>query len=162
MPVLAPVLMLLALALPLLEVAVFIKVAGLIGFGPTLLIVLATGFVGASILRDQGFHFLNLAVGAVRDGQSPLEPMLESALRGFAGGCLLLPGLIGDTIGAVLMWPWLRRRLARALHDSILPGMARTRPVFTDEPRAPPQPGDRRPKGDGPVIDGEFKRLDEE
>ena len=42
------------LAVPLIEIALFIQVGGLIGLWPTLAIVVLTAVIGTSLLRKQG------------------------------------------------------------------------------------------------------------
>ena len=55
MPSLGLIILLLLIALPLLEIAVLIKVGSLIGVPLTLAIILATFILGTMVLRLQGF-----------------------------------------------------------------------------------------------------------
>ena len=46
------------LAVPLIEIALFIQIGGAIGLGLTLLIVVVTAVIGTLLVRAQGVHAL--------------------------------------------------------------------------------------------------------
>jgi UPF0716 protein FxsA len=103
------------LALPFAELAVFIAVAAAIGFGYAVLLVLATSFAGAMLLRHGGrVHVARLRVVM---GPQRIHAMHADA-SGLAvlvcGILLLIPGFITDVAGVVLLIPALRRGLGRA------------------------------------------------
>jgi UPF0716 protein FxsA len=52
-------LLLIFLAVPLIEIALFIQVGGLIGLWPTLGIVILTAIAGSWLVRSQGLSELN-------------------------------------------------------------------------------------------------------
>ena len=83
-------------------------------------------------------------------GEPPLEPMVEGALLCFAGGLFIVPGFLTDVAAVVLLIPPVRRWLARSIlgHAVIV---TRTTTFRRDPERT----------GDGPVIEGEYKRIDD-
>ena len=104
-------LFLLFLFVPLIEIALFIQVGGLIGLFPTLAIIIITALLGAGLARTQ----FPLVIDKIRDTVShikdPMNPILQS-IAIFAGGLLLLtPGFFTDTIGFLLLIPQTREFL---------------------------------------------------
>jgi UPF0716 protein FxsA len=102
------------LALPLVEIALFVTVGGWMGLWLTLAWVLATGMAGVLLLR-------RLAVsGAVRGrrefvegfrgrlAENPLSPIAHQALTGVAAVLLILPGFFTDALGLLLLLPPVR------------------------------------------------------
>lgn len=49
-----PILLFLFIAVPIIEIALFIQVGGFLGLWPTVGLVLLTAFIGASLVRSQG------------------------------------------------------------------------------------------------------------
>jgi UPF0716 protein FxsA len=152
-------LMLICLALPLLELVVLVKLGQAIGFWNTVLILLAMAVLGGLLLHRQGWKALQQAQTAMMEGQPPVGPMLDGMLLATAGALLLAPGLITDVFAFLLLIPPVRRMVANRL-------LGRAR----DGGRGPDDPFERRdgadkpsrgPASGGPVIEGEFERLDE-
>ena len=96
------------LAIPLIEIALFIQIGGAIGLGWTLVTVVFTAIVGAMLVRNQGA----LALGQVKSSfdrmQDPTEPLANGAMILFSGALLLTPGFFTDTIGFLLLIPAVR------------------------------------------------------
>src|SRR5262249_25962380 len=95
--------------LPLVEIAVLIKVGEAIGFWPTMLLLIAAALLGSIVIREQGLSMVGRAFEAMREGRVPLEPMLDSYVVIMAGLLLIIPGLISDAIALLLLIPPLRR-----------------------------------------------------
>src|SRR3546814_2259415 len=92
-------LLLVFLAVPVIEIALFIQVGGLIGLGPTLLAVLITAIAGTALVRAQGLKTLQTARAALDRGDSP-APQLFDGVCILSGGLLLLtPGRSEATRG---------------------------------------------------------------
>ena len=169
-PPLGLVLILIAIAYPMLEVALLIKIGSVIGFWPTFAIVLGTAVVGMRVLQEHGFIVMRRLSDALRSGRTPFLPMIEGGILFFAGLCLVAPGIITDIIGLLLLIPPVRHLAAVYLHDRVW-GLPRTE-TAAEPPRSPGDgpfssapPEDRSSNGssaaEGPIIEGEFERLDE-
>ncbi|MBX3579299.1 MAG: FxsA family protein [Rhizobiaceae bacterium] len=109
----------LLLALPILEIAVFIVVGGWIGVLPTLgLTVLAT-ITGAVLLRIQGFGAVQRIRRDVEARRDPGREVAHGAMIMLAGILLLLPGFITDVVGLALFIPAIRDVAWRFLRPRI-------------------------------------------
>jgi UPF0716 protein FxsA len=150
--------LLICLALPLLELVVLVKLGQAIGFWNTVLILLGMAALGAVLLHRQGWKALQQAQAAMMDGEPPVRPMIDGMLLAAAGALLLAPGLITDIFAFLLLVPPVRRMVANRLL-----GRAKG---HEDVPRGTYEghDGHDRPGGahaTGPVIEGEFERLEE-
>ena len=94
-------------ALPIVEIAVFILVAASIGLVWALAITLATTALGLLVLRLAGQGWVALIRRASSGGMSGIEAGIEANPNGLLlvlGGILLvLPGFITDAVGALLL-----------------------------------------------------------
>jgi len=95
---------------PALEIFLFIRIGGAIGFLNTLLVVILTGLAGAALARWQGAETMFKIRQSLNEGIMPAEEMIDAALIFLAGMLLLTPGFLTDTIGLLLLWPPSRRR----------------------------------------------------
>jgi UPF0716 protein FxsA len=92
------------LALPAVEIAVFILIAAGIGFLPALSLLLAGSLVGSVVLRQAGRARLERLRGAVsQSGLAGLEAGGDAFLTVSAGILLLLPGFITGVLGLLLL-----------------------------------------------------------
>ena len=162
-------LILLALAFPLLELAVLIKVGQTIGFWWTVLLLVGTGLIGGWIVHAQGMSAARRAMQSMNEGRPPLEPVVDSFMLMLAGGLLLVPGLLTDIAALALLVPPVRHAIARWTLSRLF--KVADVHVQTHEWRSPgpgeqpdaPRTGDGRPRrgpGSGSVIDGEWERVD--
>jgi len=112
-------LILLFTLVPLVELFLLIKIGTLIGALPTILIVVGTGVLGATLARQQGFQVWSRIQREMELGMFPAEDMLDGLLIFGAGVVLLTPGVITDVIGILILIPftriyireWIKRRL---------------------------------------------------
>ena len=100
----------LVLVLPFVDMYVLFQVTQMIGFWQTLAVVLATGLVGAEIVRREGRHVLRKLQHSVTAGEASRN-VVEGGLLLLAGIFLVSPGLITDVIGFLLAFRPLRERL---------------------------------------------------
>lgn len=136
---------------PLLEIAVLIAAGDVIGFWPTVLILIAAAALGFIVIREQGLTMVGRMMGAMNQGRFPLEPMLDGYVITTAGFLLIMPGLISDAIGLLLLVPPVRRLAIRwALGVSSSPA---PQPGPRREPRKPARPV---------VIEGTYERVDDD
>jgi len=109
------IMLLSVLALPLIEIALFIVIGQAIGLLPTLLGIVLTGLIGALVLRWQGLATLREMQIRLQRGEMPARQIGDAMLIGFAGLLLLLPGYFTDLIGLLLLVPWTRELIYRLL-----------------------------------------------
>lgn len=102
-------------AVPMIEIALFIQIGGLIGLWPTLGIVVLTAIVGTTLMRIQGLAALGRLRSRLETGQDPVGPIADGALILIAGMLLLTPGFFTDTVGLLLLVPAVRALLIREL-----------------------------------------------
>ena len=103
--------MLLALFIlvPALELYLLVGVGGLLGFWPTVFLIIVTGAVGASLARREGFRVLAEWQEAMAVGRIPAEGVTGGLLVLVGGLLLITPGILTDVLGFALMLPGLRR-----------------------------------------------------
>jgi len=104
---------LLLLVLPVVEIAVFIKVGSALGVGTTLLLVLASAVLGIALVRTQGFAAASRVQAMIGRGESPALEMLEGLALLAAGVLFLIPGFVTDVMAFFLVIPPMRRYLIR-------------------------------------------------
>ena len=134
----------LLVAIMLIEIALFVTVGGRIGLLASLAVIFGTALLGGAVIRTSGertaaqFRATMAGIGEPRGGA-----IGDQALLILAGGLLILPGFLGDTIGLLLLIPPVRRLISDAIARRV-------------------QVTERFGVRQGPdvVIDGEFIELD--
>lgn len=106
----------------LLDFVILFAVGGQIGLLTTLLLVLATGFIGLYLIRLEGTAALARARLRLDRGELPSSELLTGAALIFGGALLLTPGFLSDTLGLLCVIPGARRGLARLLAMAHLRG----------------------------------------
>jgi UPF0716 protein FxsA len=98
------------LAIPLIEIGLFVTLGAKLGLWLTLAWVLVTGVFGVILLRGVAMLGTHDLASGVRDKMvDPMSPIAHRVLVGIAGLLLLLPGFFTDTIGILLLFPPIRR-----------------------------------------------------
>lgn len=97
------------------EVAALALAGRLVGVLGTLALVLLTAVAGGLLLRAQGAEALAGLRGGIRRGGDPLGLLLRNGFRLVAALLLILPGLLGDLAGLLLLLPPVQRRVAADL-----------------------------------------------
>ena len=110
-----PLLLLLFLIVPLLELYVILQVGEAIGVLPTIAILIADSVLGSVLMRSQGrlaWRRFNLAIA---EGRPPAREAIDGVLVIFGGALLLTPGFVTDVLGLVLLLPFTRPLVRRLL-----------------------------------------------
>ena len=136
------------LLVPIIEIALFIQVGGLIGLWPTLAIVVVTAVAGTWLVRTQGRLALARLAQSFNELRDPTEPLAHGAMILLAGVLLLTPGFFTDAIGLALMVPKVRTWVLKYLSTRVQVQSVR----FGTPPR-------QSPSGPGDVIDGEYEDV---
>lgn len=104
------------LALPLVEIGLFVTLGARLGLWLTLAWVLLTGVLGVALLKTVALDGSDRLRRGFRDGlHDPLSPLAQRALVGVAAALLILPGFFTDALGLVLLLPPVRTLIIRAL-----------------------------------------------
>ncbi|MEE4188861.1 MAG: FxsA family protein [Roseobacter sp.] len=142
------------LAVPLIEITLFIQIGGAIGLGWTLVTVVLTAILGTVLVRNQGALALNQVKSSFNDMQDPTEPLAHGAMILFSGALLLTPGFFTDAIGFLLLVPGVRSWAFGAIKARV-----NVQTFDTNDPRrAPQQPHGRR----GDIIEGDYEVMSSE
>ena len=96
------------IAVPIIEIALFIQIGGFLGLFPTLAIVVLTAIAGTYLVRAQGLSVLSQLQSRFREMNDPSEPLAHGAMILFSGALLLTPGFFTDFIGFLLLIPNVR------------------------------------------------------
>ena len=152
------IIFILLLAVPIVEIGVFIEVGGLIGLWPTITVIFVTAAIGAALLRAQGLAVMYRAQEAMARGEMPLTQVFDGLCLLFAGAMLLTPGFVTDGVGFLLFIPPLRILLRRGIAALLvrrgsLHVWSRRGPGAGSGTKAGPEAGNVS------VIDGDFEDV---
>lgn len=115
-----PFIPLFLLALPFLEIAGFVVVGSRIGVLATLGLVVASGLLGAVLLRVQGFGVMARIRQEVDAGRDPGRELANGVMLLAAAILLIIPGFVTDIIGLLLFLPPVRAMAWRFLKSRIV------------------------------------------
>lgn len=96
------------IAITLLELAILVRLGTLIGFWPMLAVLFGVGALGLFLARSQGIRTLRAIQTDLALGRMPAPRLIDQALIMAGGVLLLLPGLLSDLAGIVLVVPFTR------------------------------------------------------
>ena len=103
-----PYLLLLFTVVPAIELMILIEVGSHIGSLNTILLILLTGVLGASLARLQGFIVVRKIQTSLNGGNLPSGELLDGLMILVGGITLLTPGFVTDTLGFLLLIPFTR------------------------------------------------------
>lgn len=112
----------LLLLLPIVELFVFVQVAGSFGFLNALLGAIAATFVGIWLVKQQGLGVLRRANDKVARGEAPTDELVNGTLLLVAGILLLAPGFLTGAAGLLLLLPPVRALLRGTLRRRFAAG----------------------------------------
>ena len=145
---------------PIIEIAVFIKVGGLIGVLPTLALVIGIAIFGTWLLRQQGLQTFNKAQMALSRGEMPVGEMMDGFFLVLAALLMVTPGLVTDAIGFLLLVPAVRTMLAALARRWAMSHAVKTE--FYQSSSEFRSKAHRQPSDQGPIIDGEAHEIEPE
>lgn len=99
------------LAIPIIEIALFVIIGSEIGVWSTIGLVLLAFVVGMAILRSNGTRSLPQVQAALQRGEDPGQQIFGATLRMMGGGLLLVPGFLSDIIGIAMLIPAVQRMI---------------------------------------------------
>ena len=96
------------IVVPIVEIALFIKIGALVGLWPTIIIVILTAILGTRLVKIQGLNAIKNVQNSIIGGQNITNSLINGALILTAGVLLLTPGFFTDAIGITLLIPQTR------------------------------------------------------
>jgi UPF0716 protein FxsA len=99
------------IGLPIVELALLFELHDLVGFLPTVMLVLLTGIAGAALVRRQGLAILVKIQREISVGNVPAPQMIDGVMILMSGALLVTPGLITDVSGFLLLIPFVRKQI---------------------------------------------------
>jgi UPF0716 protein FxsA len=115
--------------IPVIELAILIKVGSIIGVGYTILLVIGTAMIGAYLVRLEGLNIMLRFQKNMSEGIFPTEEIFDGAMVLVSGALLLTPGLVTDVTGFALVFPPSRKVIKGYLKSFV---KARTRTITID------------------------------
>lgn len=109
-----PVLIVLFVAVPFVELYVILEVVGpALGAPLTILLLAADSVIGAYLFRSQGRAVWRRFNGALAEGRVPHREIVDGVLIVFGGAFLITPGFLSDIVGVLLLVPPTRAIVGR-------------------------------------------------
>lgn len=90
---------------PLIELALLIKIGEFIGIIPTIIIVGSTGIIGITLARRQRYQVIKKIKNNIELGKLPADDLIGGVLILIGGTMLLTPGILTDITGFSLIFP---------------------------------------------------------
>lgn len=132
------VLMALFITLPLLELALLLRLGEAIGFLQSMAVVVGTGIVGAALARREGLKVILKIREDLSAGIEPSQSIMDGLCVLAAGLMLITPGIITDAFGFALLVPPIRaafrRLILKAFAKRITIVQQHTHDPFVDVP----------------------------
>ncbi len=143
------------IAVPVIEIAVFIQAGERLGLWPTLATIVLTAMIGTALLRHQGLATMARARDSMEKDRFPAAEVFDGLCLLVAGALLITPGFVTDGAGFLLFVPAVRdylrgyfmRRLERGQETEagpVIDGDFRVIPP-EDGPDGPDRPPTRQP-----------------
>lgn len=119
-------LILLFTVVPIIELAILIKLAQWTSLIATLLLVIATGIVGGILAKYEGIAVWRRLWVNLQQGIMPTDELIEGVLIFIAGALLITPGLLTDVTGFLILIPfsrallrnWIKQKIQRAIEQN--------------------------------------------
>lgn len=159
-----PILLVMFIFVPIIEIALFVQVGGMIGMWPTIALVLITAFVGASLVRSQGIQTLMSVQSKMQQGELPAQQIVEGVMLAVSGVLLLTPGFMTDALGMLILLPAPRAMLAKQIMSRVkVNGLGGSQGGFhagfgQHDPFGQANQQDQQ----GDVFEGEFQRKEDD
>lgn len=157
-----PILFVLFVVIPVIEILLLIKVGQAIGAWYTVGLVLVSAFIGVNMLRYQGLSTLARAKQRMDQGELPIGEMRDGIVIAVGGALLITPGFVTDFLGFCCLIPY-----SRGLFIQLFSGLFKTvarksegQAEFRYYDSSQSSRNERGSNASDEVIDGEFVDLD--
>ena len=143
-----PLLVVLFITVPILELFVILQIGELIGVWWTIGLLIADSILGSMLIRSQGRVAWRRFKEALAAGRPPAREVLDGVLIIFGGALLLTPGFVTDVFGLTFLLPPTRAVLRRLLVRRFAGRMVSAAATG------------RRPRGRGYDVEGHATEVD--
>ena len=111
--------LLLIIAIPLIEIYLFIKIGSQIGAFNTISLILITAVIGIYYARYEGLNTLKSGLSQIISNKLPVYEIISGATLAFASLLLIFPGFATDIIGFLLIFPFTRKFLFNLFSNNL-------------------------------------------
>ena len=139
---------------------VLIEVGSVIGAWNTVALVLFGAIIGVQVIRQQGLSTMIKAQQKMAAGELPAAEMVEGFMIAIGGGLMLVPGLLTDVFGVLLLIPPVRRFIIKRMVASGRWRVQQTN-IYEAEYRHESQWESQHSRINHSTIDGECTKDDE-
>ena len=140
------------IAVPIIEVILFITVGKYIGLWNTIFIIIITGIIGAILVKSQGITILNKALEEIKSNKMPIFSIFEGIAVLIAGAFLLTPGFLTDTLGCILLIPKTRNTIIKYITLYL-----EKRTIYKKESKYDKNEENKKNK----IFEGNFEEIDD-
>ena len=112
-------LILLFLLTPAVELGLLIQVDRLIGFWPTIGLIIATGLAGSYLARREGLSTWRRLNERLNEGGLPGKELTDGVIILVAGALLVTPGVLTDVVGFMGLLPPTRALIRKLIMNRI-------------------------------------------
>jgi UPF0716 protein FxsA len=112
-------LLLLFTVIPIVELAVLLRINQQIGIGYTLLLVLLTGIAGAWLAKNEGHVIFFRIRNEIREGRMPGDELVNGLCVLIGGVLLITPGILTDLTGFLLIIPLTRSLIKQKIKNKM-------------------------------------------
>jgi UPF0716 protein FxsA len=126
-----PLLVVLFVFVPIVELAVIIQVGQALGVVETLVLMVVVSVAGAWLVKREGIGVWRRAQRQLDTGAVPGRELVDAMLIMLAGALLLTPGFVSDCLGVLLLLPPVRAGLRRLVIGRLRKRVVVQRTSFT-------------------------------
>ena len=108
-------LLILIIAIPIIEIYLFIKIGSQIGAFTTISLIFITAFLGIIYARYEGFNTLKSGLSQIVKNEIPIYEIVSGAALAFAAILLIIPGFATDIVGLLIIFPPTRKLLLKKI-----------------------------------------------
>ena len=105
------------IAIPVVEIYLFIRVGSEIGAFNTILLIFVTAFFGVVYARYEGFNTLKSGMSQIVKNKMPVYEIISGAALAFAALLLILPGFATDFLGLLIIFPPTRKLILKKISN---------------------------------------------
>lgn len=156
--------LLLLLITPIVELALLIQLGDVIGFWPTIAIIVTTALLGSYLLRREGLSVWRRFNERLNRGDLPGTELLDGVIIIVAGALLITPGVLTDVAGFTGLLPLTRKPLRafvqRRIEAAVKKGTVRVQHSMFGT-MSPPETPDESAWGGQPADAPRYRRHED-